>query len=512
MPDDTNLYQVFNTIDESEYEHYAALDIGSNSFHLVVVRVVEGSLQLVNKVKHKVRLAEGLDSKNRLSQEYIDLGTQALQAMASTLQGLPHQKVRVVATYTLRKAVNSKDFLRAAKKVFPYQIDIVAGAEEARLIYVGVTSSLRGNAPHLVFDIGGGSTEFAIGEGLIPDICRSLNMGCVSFHSRFFADDKITQKGCKDAITAAKRELELPSISLCRFKWEKVYASSGTAKAIANVIHYEESGEPTHPFTQHELQLLLARCIEKGHSDNLDFPGLTDERKPVFVAGLCIMLGIFQSLQIENVEYTPPALREGVLYELQPEQLTQNVCLRTAQSMAKRYHVDTAFAHNVLQTSMHLYAQVKADWHLDSPQFRFILGWASLLHEVGLQINSKGIQKHSAYILQQSEMPGFHQEQQMLISVLVRFHRKRIRLAELPEFVNYDKQQVIHLLLILRLSILLNLTRAGAVVPDSISATTTEQLQLSFDHTTLAEHPLLATDLHAEASYWNDIEFNLALI
>ncbi|MFC3120981.1 Ppx/GppA phosphatase family protein [Agaribacter flavus] len=512
MSDEANIYQVFASSEDTDHEHYAALDIGSNSFHLVVVRVVEGSLQLVNKVKHKVRLAEGLDDNNILAQEYIDKGTQTLKAMAATLEGLPHQKVRVVATYTLRKARNSRDFLRAAKKVFPYPIDIVAGAEEARLIYVGISSTLRESSPRLIFDIGGGSTEFAIGSTLTPEICRSLNMGCVSFQKRYFADGSIRQNACGKAITAAKRELELPSISLQRFNWECVYASSGTAKAIANVIHFEESGEPTQAFTQHDLQLLLARCIEKGHADKLDFPGLSEERKTVFVAGLCIMLGIFQSLQIAEVAYTAPALREGVIYELQPSHATQNICLRTAQSMAKRYSVDTAYAHNVLQTCMHIYASLRSEWQLDHPNNRFILGWASLLHEVGLQINSKGIQKHSAYILQQSEMPGFHQEQQQLISTLVRFHRKRIRVKEIPEFVNYGTEQVLRLLAILRISLLLNVTRKGTLLPDKVCLKNTNEIHMSFSENIVKHNPLLLADFVNEADCLKEIGLDLQLV
>ncbi|MGQ8364823.1 exopolyphosphatase [Glaciecola sp. 1036] len=506
---DNNLYQVFESEDTEEYEHYAALDIGSNSFHLVVARVVQGALQVVNKIKHKVRLAEGLDNNQYLSPEYIDRGVQTLASMTPTLSGLHHTKVRVVATHTLRRAQNAKAFQRAAKKVFPYPIDIIAGAEEARLIYVGISSGLQVLQPRLIFDIGGGSTEFAIGTSFTPDICKSISMGCVTYQKRFFKSGIITQKACEQAITMARQDLELAVRSLNKHSWEVIFASSGTAKAIAQVIHPSDTGEPEEAVNQHDLQLLLARCIEKGHAEALDFEGLSEERKPVFASGLCIMLAIFQSLRIGEYKYAANALREGVLYELQPKQTTQNICLSTAQSMAKRYHVDPQYAHNVLQTCMALYNKVKDVWEIDSANNRFILGWASLLHEVGLHINSKGIHKHSSYILANSDMPGFHQEQQQVIATLVKFHRKRIKLKEFPEFVNYDRLRLYKLLAILRIALVFNINRTESIVTGNILARDDQNIELIIENSLLEQHPLLMVDLEKEQSYLVDINIDL---
>jgi len=505
LTQETAIYKVFADNDSQQYEHFAALDIGSNSFHLVVTRIVEGALQVVTKVKHKVKLAEGLDANNYLSKEYIEKGVETLATMTPVLQGLPHRKVRVVATYTLRRAKNSREFLRAARKVFPYPIEIISGAEEARLIYVGIHNGVSHSQDRLVFDIGGGSTEFAVGNDVNPIVCKSVNMGCVSYQKRFFADGNISYKACEAAINEARRQLELAGRRINDAQWQHVYASSGTAKAIARVIHPTEAPEPVTAVTKHELQWLLAQCVEQGSAEALNFAGLTDERKPVFAAGICIMMAIFQSLSVDQFVYSQYALREGVLAELMPAKANQNVCLNTAQSMVKRYHVDTQYAHQVLQSCMHIYNAVKHTWKIEQPALRFVLGWASLLHEVGLHINAKGIQKHSSYILQHADMPGFNQEQQLIIATLVRFHRKRIRTEELPEFVNYSSEDVEKLITILRLAMVLNVNRKASTVISQIDidekSEKKQKLTLKINRREFVNNPLLDVDLETERAY-----------
>ncbi|MEM0909875.1 MAG: exopolyphosphatase [Pseudomonadota bacterium] len=511
MNQDTAIYKVFSDNDTQQYEHFAALDIGSNSFHLVVTRMVEGALQIVHKVKHKVRLAEGLDANNRLSKEYIDKGVETLSTMTPVLQGLPHRKVRVVATYTLRRARNAREFLRAARSVFPYPIEVISGAEEARLIYVGIFNGISHTRERLIFDIGGGSTEFAVGRDADPAVCKSVNMGCVSYQKRFFADGNISYKACESAINEARRQLELAGRRINDAHWQHVYASSGTAKAIAKVVHATDASEPVSPVSKHELQLLLTQCVEKGSADALDFVGLTDERKPVFAAGVCIMMAVFQSLSIDQFTYSPYALREGVLAELMPAKANQNVCLHTAQSMVKRYHVDTQYAHQVLQSCMHIYNAVKQVWQIEQADLRFVLGWASLLHEVGLHINAKGLQKHSAYILQHTDMPGFNQEQQLAIATLVRFHRKRIRREEFPEFVNYALPDIEKLIAILRLALVLNINRKASAVITHFGIESNQQITVHIDKQEFATHPLLDVDLEIEQANLKALDIELEI-
>lgn len=508
----SDLYQVFDESQQSKTELYAALDMGSNSFHLVVARVVSGAVQIVSKVKQKVRLAEGLDEQNKLSQEAIARGVSVLESMKDALEGVEPTAIRIVATHTLRRAKNSREFLREAHKVFPYPIEIISGNEEARLIFVGIGSNSSYVGERLIFDIGGGSTEFAIGNGIEPKITKSIQMGCVSYQQRFFADGEITKKATKKAVTTAKLELELAAVNLNRFGWEQAVASSGTARAVFAVINTKYARAIDTAVSRKELVDLLSECTKLGNSDALTFEGLSEDRQPVFVAGLCILIGIFQSLDIKNALFSDSALREGVLYELQPSHSSQNVRVRTAQSLAIRYSVDTNYAHKVLTTCMHIFDNVQSHWMLYAPRLRHILGWAALLHEVGLQIHSRGIQKHSSYILQYSEMPGFNQELQQIISRLVRFHRKKIRADDLFSDTNLSETEVSQLLVILRLGILLNINRHQSTLPEFTIAVDGADIKLGFAQEWFELSPLLLADISRENAYLKNIGMHLTLL
>ncbi len=503
-----NLYQIFDSTEQRTTETIAALDIGSNSFHLVVARVVADAVQVVNRVKHKVRLADGLNDKSQLSKEAMDRGIATLESMVESVGGVTPDSIRIVATHTLRRAKNANAFLRRARKAFPFPIEIISGAEEARLIYVGIATHGNIEGSRLIIDIGGGSTEFAVGKGSAPQLCKSVQMGCVSYQKRYFSEGKITRSAVEKAITAAQQDLELACANLREFDWQHAIASSGTAKAIALVVNPSEN-EETQPFNQHDLQLLLARCIEKGRSDKLDFAGLSEDRKPVFVAGLCIMLAIFQSLKLKQVEISQAALREGVLAELQGKQTSQNVRVRTAQSLATRYDVDTQYAHKVLKTCMFIYNQIKQDWGLSDPKFRFMLGWSALLHEIGLQVNSRGIQKHSSYILSHSDLPGFNQEQQKVMSALVRFHRKKIAPDDFPNVIEFSETCIARMLIILRLGILLNVNRQVSNDILKKCEVKEESIKLTFNDGLLNSNALLLADLNKETHYLKQLKVKL---
>lgn len=511
----SDLYQVFDDSQQRKTELYAALDLGSNSFHLVVARVVANAVQIVSKVKHKVRLAEGLDDKNTLSPEAIARGISVLESMKETLQGVPRSSIRIVATHTLRRARNAKAFIRAARKVFPYPIEIISGNEEARLIFIGIGSTSAYAETRLIFDIGGGSTEFAIGGGMggtQPKICKSVQVGCVSFQQRYFFDGIVNSQNTRQAITAAKVELELAAGNLNKHSWQRAIASSGTARAISSVINLQKGRPFDSPVSYRELIDLLAQCKTVGHFQDFTFEGLSEDRKPVFTAGLCIMIAAFQSLNITEVVFSEAALREGVLFELQPTHSSQNVRVRTAQSLATRYDVDTNYAHKVLSSSMYIFDLVKDTWSLDLPIYRHLLGWAALLHEVGLQINSRGLQKHSSYVLLNSEMAGFNQEQQHIIGFLVRFHRKKIKKEEWLSDLSVDSSKVLQILAILRLGVLLNINRHLPTLPEFSIKVDSNDIKLGFAQDWYELSPMLLADISQENSYLRHINMHLTLL
>ncbi len=508
----SDLYQVFDDTQQRKTEFYAALDLGSNSFHLVIARVVADAVQIVSKVKHKVRLAEGLDDNAMLSDEAIARGVSVLESMKESLQGVPRPSIRIVATHTLRKARNARSFIRAARKVFPYPIEIISGNEEARLIFVGISSNNANAGSRLIFDIGGGSTEFALGDGADPVLCKSVQMGCVNFQQRYFKKHEITAKNTQAAITGAKVELELAAGNINKHKWDLTVASSGTARAIASVLNIRHARPLDHPVSYNELSALLQDCIAAGNSEALNFDGLSEDRKPVFCAGLCIMIAVFQSLNIEQSVFSEAALREGVLFELQPTHNSQSVRVRTAQSLATRYDVDTKYAHKILSSCMYIYDHVKEEWEFDLPIYRHLLGWSALLHEVGLQINSRGLQKHSSYILLNSEMPGFNQEQQQIIAFLVRFHRKRIRPQDWLVDTSFDSQKIIQLLAILRLGVLLNINRHLPTLPEFSIKVEAQDIKLGFAQDWYDLSPMLLADISKENSYLQQIDYHLTLL
>ncbi|MFQ3198491.1 MAG: exopolyphosphatase/guanosine-5'-triphosphate,3'-diphosphate pyrophosphatase [Paraglaciecola sp.] len=499
----------FDGVEVRDTSKIAALDIGSNSFHLVVARVVAGSVQIVHRVKQKVRLADGLGADYALSEEAQERGLDALRAVAESLQGFAPQKVRIVATYTLRKAHNARTFIRAASKILPYPIEVISGTEEARLIYLGVAHTVHDNGQRLVIDIGGGSTEFIIGENFNAILLRSLQMGCVSYTRRFFKNGEFKTRSFEKAITAAQQELEMIDKKYILAGWKICIGTSGTIRSIIELVPQISNKTKENCVTLGDLNKLITLCCDAGSLDKLKLPALSDDRKPVFAAGLAVLTAIFKSLQIEEMEFSPAALREGVLYEMEAQLTHQDIRQRSTESLATRYDVDIDHARRVHATTMTIYQCIKQDWDIANKECKDMLGWAALLHEVGLQINTLGVQRHSGYILQHIDLPGFNQEQQNLMATLVRFHRKKIRPHDITEFALHSNDQVYKLIAVLRLAVLLNIKRQDDILPSMDINAQHNSLHLSFPAHWLATKPIFSADLEREANYIRALDLNL---
>ena len=504
-----NLNNAFDSVEVRESVKVAALDIGSNSFHLVVARIVAGSVQILHRVKQKVRLADGLSAEGELSAEAQQRGLDTLATIAESLQDFAPESVRVVATHTLRKASNAKAFLQEAKKVFPFPIEIISGAEEARLIYQGVAHTNHQQGQRLVIDIGGGSTEFIIGEGFETKILRSLQMGCVSYTSKFFKNGDLKPKAFAKAITCAQQELEMIDKKFNQIGWKSCIGTSGTIKSIIELASQLDSTNRENCVSLSDLHTLMNLCCAAGNSKDLKLQDLNDDRRPVFAAGLAILIAIFKSMGISEMELSSAALREGVLYEMGDQLAQTDIRQRSADSLATRYDVDIEHAKRVLNTTMTLYQQVRKSWGIQHAELRSLLGWSALLHEVGLQINTRGVQRHSGYILQNIDLPGFGQEQQNLLSTLVRFHRKKIRTSDIPEFTLLQPEQVLKLMILLRLGVMLNIKRQDDILPDIKITADEKSIKLSFPDDWLQQKPVFSADLEREMDYLNDIDFKL---
>lgn len=504
----TEIEAAFDDLEQRDSTKVAVLDIGSNSFHLVVVRIISGTVQVLHKIKQKVRLAEGLSEENYLSEEAIRRGLETLKLFEKSISGFDPDSVRIVATYTLRKARNAYKFIKAARRIISYPVEIISGQEEARLIYNGVahTNTLEGNT--LVVDIGGGSTEFALGNKLTPKILRSLDMGCVSYTQRYFRQGELTDLAFERAITAAQQQLEKIEDKYVKQGWQTCIGTSGSIESMVTMC-CEHLDYPSHDLTLAQLEKLKDYCVEKGSVDKLELGEVNAERVQVFPAGLSILIAVFRSLKVDVLNYATAALREGVIYEMDESLHHNDIRERSVQSLATRYDVDTQQASLVLETCFDLYHQVRDDWELSSDRVQALLGWSALLHEIGLHIHSRGVQKHSYYILSHADLHGFNAEQQLFLAMLARFHRKKIKLAEIPELTQFRQIELLQCLVILRLSVLLNIKRQKNFVPAIEIDVDDHSVQLNFPKNWLAEHPVIWADLQVEQDYLNHIGFKL---
>jgi exopolyphosphatase len=486
-------------------QEFAAVDLGSNSFHMVIARVVDGAMQIIGRLKQRVHLADGLDENNMLSEEAMERGLSCLSLFAERLQGFSASSVCIVGTHSLRQAANATEFLTRAEKVIPYPIEIISGNEEARLIFMGVEHTQPEKGRKLVLDIGGGSTELVIGEDFEPKLVESRRMGCVSFAQLFFPGGVITRENFQRARLAAVQKLETLSWQFRIQGWNVAMGASGTIKAAHEVLI--EMGEKDGFITPERLEMLVEEVLKNKNFSALSLPGLSEERKNVFVPGLAILCGVFDSLAIKELRLSDGALREGVLYEMEGRFRHQDVRSRTAQSLANQYHIDREQAQRVLETTTHMYEQwLEQNPRLGHPQLAALLQWASLLHEVGLNINHSGMHRHSAYILQNSDLPGFNQEQQSLMATLVRYHRKGIKMDDIPRFTLFKKKQFLPMIQLLRLGVLLNNQRQATTKPPTLTLTTeAHHWTLCFPHGWFNQNALVLLDLEKEQEYWQNI-------
>ncbi|MCR9025053.1 exopolyphosphatase [Aeromonas caviae] len=478
---------------------YAAVDLGSNSFHMVIARLTEGRMQIIDRIKERVRLAEGMDEQRRMSQEAMARGLDCLALFAERLTNIKPDQIRIAGTYTLRRASNARDFVREAAKVLNHPIEIISGQEEARLIYQGVAHTQHIEGQVLVVDIGGGSTELIIGEGFEHKALTSRKMGCVSFTQSFFGNGKLGEKAFNAAVLEAQHQLA-PIINQYRkLGWQSCLGSSGSIRTVRDVLQGEEWTDGA--ITLAGLERLKEEMLKHKRVDQLKLAGLTEERQGVFAAAVAILLGLFTSLPIERMEYSDGALREGLLYEFEERLQHHDIRERTALALSTHYRIDKRQATRVESSVLSLFDALSGPWEMPEEPYRAILGWAARLHEIGLAINYSGIHKHSAYILQNTDLPGFNQDDQALLAALVRFHRKGLKLSELPALPNHDEQTVLRCIRILRLAVAAHHRRQDNLLPEWNVQAAGDQLVVTLPLDWCDENKLLMQNLEKEHRY-----------
>lgn len=496
--------------DPSEAGLLAAVDLGSNSFHLAVARLDHGQLRLVTTLSEKVQLAAGLDDKNRLTEDAQERALACLARFAQHLQGVAPRHLRVVGTNALRVARNAKAFAAKAARLLDHPVEIIAGREEARLIYLGVAHTLAGQARRLVVDIGGGSTEFIIGEKHEALATESLHMGCVSYALRFFPGGILSPKAFEKAVTAVRQEVLGIKAAYQGQGWTEVVGSSGTIKAVQQVQQQMGLASPEGRITAKGLQELRRQLLRLAHVNDIAFPGLKDDRKAVLPAGLAILLGIFEELELDSMEYADGALREGVLYDMLGRFRHDDTRDHTVQAMLARYHVDAAQAERVEKTAATLFPQV-ADSLVLSEEDGCLLRWAALAHEIGVSISHSSFHKHGAYILRHADMPGFSRQVQERLALLVGVHRRKIRPEQYNEIMENGGLTLLHLCALLRLAVRLHHSRSRETPPELRLKSDGTKFELRFPQGWLTAHPLSQEDFLGEAEVFSTIGLNLLI-
>jgi len=486
----------------------AAVDLGSNSFHMVVARYSHGQLVIVDRLRETVRLAAGLDEQGRLSRESISRALQCLERFGQRLSDMKAERVRVVGTNTLRKARRKGAFLDRAREALGHPIEIISGVEEARLIYQGVANTTPSEGGHrLVVDIGGGSTELIIGEGLAARRLESLYIGCVSLSAQHFSDGSITEKRMKRARTAAQLEIEPVMARFRSTEWDTAFGASGTMRSVADTLAAQ--GRPSGQIARDGVEWLLAECLKAGETAKLKLPGLAAERQEILPGGLAIMVELFDMLGIETLRVADGALREGLLYDLLGRLTDEDARARSVRAMEARFHVDVAQADRVEATALAFLRQVRADWKLEEPLAELVLRWAARLHEVGLDIAHSHYHKHGAYLLANADLPGFPREEQSLLAALVGSHRRKLNLALLEDLMPPWHLKAEFLIVLLRLAVLLHRARGPRALPEIDLRPKGRSLECVFPKGWLEAHPLTAVDLGQEAELLRAAGFRL---
>ena len=500
----------------------AAIDLGSNSFHLLLAQEEGGDVRVVDRIKVRVALAEGLTEEAGITPEARARALDCLARFGQRLKGFDPVRVSAVGTNTFRAARDGGQFLEEASLALGFPIEIVSGAEEARLIYAGVRfASGFYKRRILCVDIGGGSTEFAVGKSERVDVAESLRMGCVTWSERYFPGGKVDEKRFEHAVRAARLVLRSVASSLRAEAVDLYVGSSGTALSIVAVIEamgwepVADVAETAGHFSRGGLMRLRDALIEAGSTTSLSLEGLSDTRAPVLADGLAIMVAVFDALRIERMVVSDGALREGLLANLVGQLHHADPRHATVQAMAERFSVDEQQAARVTKTALLLFEAVRRPWNLGKKRDGTMLGWGAQLHELGLSVNHDGYRTHGSYLVANADMAGFTRNEQERLAVLVLSHRGRLRPEVFVHFRTELREGLVAVTMLLRIARILHRSRSTRPLPEwnpvASDVDGVRVLELGIPSDWCEEHPLTFVDLAEEAERWPRLGFELRM-
>lgn len=489
----------------------ATVDLGSNSFRLLIAKIKDdGILYPIDQIREPVRLAAGLDDNNILTEESQQLALAVLSRFAERLAGFERHQVRVVGTSALRVAKNAEDFITIANKTLGFNIEVISGNEEARLIYIGAMHSLAfSETKRLVVDIGGGSTEFIIGRGYKPQIMESVTIGCVSFSNRYFINGDLTENHFANAIFAARGRIQAMEHLFAKHDWVAAIGSSGTARALYDLIILNSFAEQ---ITLNGLYKIKKMLLKFKNIKNLDIPGLKEDRYPVIAGGLSIMIAIFEELKLDKMTIADGSLREGVMYDLLGRKSEHDFRIHTVNTLKSRYEIDLDQANRVSRTTLKLYKNFIEVCKVDKNQLK-LLQWATELYEIGLCISHNDYQKHGAYIVGNADLAGFSKPEQTVLADLIRSHRgslgKAIKILKEKRRI---KTKLLLMIVSFRLSVIFNRNRKDCEARIEIKNPTKYGFDLSIDGEWLKNNQLTLYSINEEIEQWKKNDFKIKLL
>lgn len=486
--------------------HIAAIDLGSNSFHMIIARWDNGQLILLDRLREPVRLGWGLQADGTLSEDARSLAMACLERFGECLREYPSRSVRVVGTKTLRSIADSRQFLQEAQARLGHPVEIISGDEEARLVYLGVAHCIAPDeGRRMVIDIGGGSTEIILGEGMSPILKESLSMGCVAIAKQFFFDGKVTEKAIKKARIACLQELEPVNDMFIEKGWQDVLGASGTIKAVAKVC--QSMGWSDGTIGKENLDTIVQMYRQHGHTD-LKINGLSEDRQTVFLGGVIVLSALFESLQLDEVTAADWALREGLLYDLKGRLEDHDIRQASVDALAKRFHVNLEKAARVEKTALMLLEQANDSWDLNTNEAAKLLRWAARLYPIGLDIAHADYHKHSAYIVEHVDMAGCSRAEQKQLAALVLAHRKRFPAKQFP----VENTGLLQVAILLRLAIIFHRGRKKEGRLPIKLRTHNHKIKLTLPSAWLEANTLTHADLETEVQYLQDIGYALEII
>jgi exopolyphosphatase/guanosine-5'-triphosphate,3'-diphosphate pyrophosphatase len=492
---------------DTQLETYAAIDLGSNSFHMLVARREHGELKVVDRIKEMVRLGGGLDKYGNLDSDVQQRAIACLSRFGQRLRGIPAKNIRAVGTQTFRRLKHADAFLQEAESTLQCPIDIIAGREEARLIYLGVTQWVSGHQQkQLVMDIGGGSTELIVGDGYEPIKMESLQFGCVSVTKQFFSDGEISVKSLKKARKAVARELQEIQTDYRKAGWQIAIGSSGTIRSAAAIC--EANGWCKKGITLVALKELERKALSFQFVSEIEIEGLSERRQPVFIGGLAILQACFKALNISELLVSEYALREGLIQDQLGRLEQRDPRDKAVEALMSRFSVDPAQVTRVQRTALKLFDQLSTDNTVGRPH-RSMLTWATELHEIGLSLSHASYQNHSAYLVEASDLAGFSHQEQLFLASLVGHQRRDIPgnyLERLPQRLHSALRTT---LLCMRLAWIFCRTRDDDAIPEFRLKLERSRLQLVLPMDWMEFHPLTIADLESEEEILQSIGIRL---